>query len=281
MKVSVLMITYNHEEFIAQALDSVLMQQVNFDYEIVVGEDCSTDNTRDILIGYQQKHPDKIRLLLPEKNLGMHENFFQTFKACKGNYIALLEGDDYWISPQKLQKQIDFLDHHQNCSFCFTNALIISHNNSQTYWMNDYQTNSWIPPKEKQGILTLEDLIKPFNPIITASVTFRHGLIKEFPIWLYNLGMLDWLIHILNAQFGDIGHIDEITAAYRVHSGGIWSQKNKIENLLGIAKMYEYLKSNLDLKWKNKIGLVLSEIYQEIATIYLLDRDKSNARNYQ
>lgn len=108
MKVSVLMITYNHEKFIAQAIDSILMQQVNFDYEIVIGEDCSTDGTRAIVIQYQKEYPDKIRLLLPEENLGMHKNFVQTFRACQGEYIALLEGDDYWTSPRKLQKQVDF-----------------------------------------------------------------------------------------------------------------------------------------------------------------------------
>src|SRR3712207_1086613 len=102
MKVSVLMLAYNHEKFIAQALDSALMQQVNFDYEIVIGEDCSTDNTRDILIRYQKEYPHRIRLLLPEKNLGMHDNLIQTFKACRGDYIAFLEGDDYWTSPNKL-----------------------------------------------------------------------------------------------------------------------------------------------------------------------------------
>ena len=90
IKASVLMVTYNHQEFIAQALDSVLMQEVDFEYEIIIGEDCSTDNTRQIVIDYQRKYPDKIRLLLPEVNLGAHENFIATYKACNGKYIALL-----------------------------------------------------------------------------------------------------------------------------------------------------------------------------------------------
>ena len=96
MKLSVLMITYNHENFIAQAIDSVLRQDVNFGYEIVIGEDCSSDRTRSIVMAYEKKHPEKIRLLLPEQNLGMMGNFMQTLQACRGEYIAIVEDDDYW-----------------------------------------------------------------------------------------------------------------------------------------------------------------------------------------
>src|SRR4030067_128381 len=112
MKVSVIVITYNHEEFICQSLDSILMQDVNFEYEIVIGEDCSTDKTRDILLDYQKNYPDKIRLILSEKNRGLIANFVQTYKSCSGEYIATIDGDDYWTSSQKLQKQVDFLDNN-------------------------------------------------------------------------------------------------------------------------------------------------------------------------
>ena len=119
MKVSVHMITYNHEKFIAQAIESALMQQVDFDYEIVIGEDCSTDRTREIVVAYQQRHPDKIRLLLHEQNVGVSLNDIRVYRACRGEYVAWLEGDDYWTSPHKLQKQADFLDSHPACSACF------------------------------------------------------------------------------------------------------------------------------------------------------------------
>ena len=106
MKVSIAMVTYNHEKFIAKALDSVLMQRTDFDYEIVIGEDCSSDNTRNIVIEYKRRYPDNIVLFLNEKNLGMYGNCSQVFQACQGEYIAVLEGDDYWTSPDKLQKQV-------------------------------------------------------------------------------------------------------------------------------------------------------------------------------
>src|SRR5918998_6653247 len=101
MKVSVLVTTYNHEKFIAQAIDSILAQKVTFDYEIVIGEDGSTDTTRDIVLTFRRRYPKRIRLLLPQRNLGFYGNiiFEQALEACRGQYIALLEGDDYWTSP--------------------------------------------------------------------------------------------------------------------------------------------------------------------------------------
>ena len=100
-KVSVRIVTYNHERFIGQAIDSVLMQTVNFPYEIVIGEDCSTDNTRRIVMDYRDRYPDKIRLLLHEQNVGQHANIMRTEAACRGRYMANLDGDDYWTDPCK------------------------------------------------------------------------------------------------------------------------------------------------------------------------------------
>ncbi|MEM6399437.1 MAG: glycosyltransferase family 2 protein, partial [Cyanobacteria bacterium P01_D01_bin.116] len=112
--VSVSLVTFNHEKFIAQAIESVLLQEVDFSYEIIIGEDFSSDKTREIVIEYQKQYPDIIRLILPEENLGYYGQkiFVQTLQACRGKYIALLDGDDYWTTPNKLQQQVDFLDNH-------------------------------------------------------------------------------------------------------------------------------------------------------------------------
>lgn len=107
IKISVSLVTFNHQKYIEQAIESILMQKVNFDYEIILGEDFSSDTTRDIVIKYQKKYPDKIRLILPEQNLGCsgQKIFVQTLEACQGEYIALLDGDDYWTDPEKLQNK--------------------------------------------------------------------------------------------------------------------------------------------------------------------------------
>mgnify|MGYP001248218371 CR=1 FL=1 len=121
--VSVHMITYNHEKYIAQAIEGVLMQKTNFLFELVIGEDCSTDSTRVICKEYADRYPNIIKLL-PDagKNLGMMENAIRTTMACTGKYIALCEGDDYWTDPYKLQKQVDFLEAHNDYGLTNTDA---------------------------------------------------------------------------------------------------------------------------------------------------------------
>ena len=130
MKLSVAMITYNHERFIRQAIESVLDQKVNFDFEIVIGEDCSTDSTRTIVAELQQQYPDRIVALMRPHNLGAMRNLQETLAACKGQYVALLEGDDYWTSQHKLQKQVDFLDARPDCAISCHRAQFIDEMNS-------------------------------------------------------------------------------------------------------------------------------------------------------
>src|SRR5919202_3380596 len=127
-KVSVLMITYNQEAFIAQAIRSALMQITDFDYEIVIGDDCSTDGTRDIVADLARKHPSKIRPLFQDVHLGVNRNLVSTLKACTGQYVAILEGDDYWTTQKKLQLQVNFLDCHYDYAICFHNVQVVCQN---------------------------------------------------------------------------------------------------------------------------------------------------------
>lgn len=160
MKLSVLFITYNHEEYLRQSLDGILMQECDFDYEIVVGEDCSTDNTREILKEYANKYPDKFVLLFREKNFGRPTmNVYDTGMHCRGDYIAFLEGDDYWTDKNKLQKQVDFLEQHQEYMACtHTCEVVDKYGNPESdveavnlytwdgdYTFEDYKTSVYWP----------------------------------------------------------------------------------------------------------------------------------------
>lgn len=271
MKVSISIITYNHEKFIAKALDSVLMQNVNFEYEIVIGEDCSTDNTRKILMEYQDKHPARIRLLLPEKNRGLIRNFIQTYGTCKGEYIATLDGDDYWTSPKKLQSQVDFLDRHPDFSMCFHPV--------RYYFNDDRNKQASIYPIISKEIYTLEDLLIS-NFIPTCGVMFRNNLFGSFPEWFYTLGMEDWPLHVLNAQYGNIGCIDDVMGDYRIHSGSVWSSKNNIYRFLEDIKFYKCIDSYLNFKYHHIIKRELSKYYYELAMLYNNNGDNKMARKY-
>ncbi|MDD5673384.1 MAG: glycosyltransferase, partial [Chitinivibrionales bacterium] len=119
LAVSVCMITYNHAPYIAQAIESVLQQKTNYVFELVIGEDCSTDKTREIVLKYQEKYPDIIHVVMSESNVGVKKNWNRTLRACKGTYLAFCEGDDYWLRYDKLQKEVDYLETHPDCSMVF------------------------------------------------------------------------------------------------------------------------------------------------------------------
>ncbi|HEX3035122.1 MAG TPA: glycosyltransferase [Thermodesulfobacteriota bacterium] len=271
MKVSVLIITYNHAKFIAQALDSVLMQKVNFDYEILISEDCSTDSTRDIIIGFQKRYPDRIRLLLSEQNLNSNEVIVRGIQASQGQYIALLDGDDYWTSPYKLQKQVDFLDNNPECAMCF-------HDVTEFYEDGSREPQNFIFVNQKE-IVTLADLLAG-NFCYTCSAIFRRGLFGDFPDWYYLLEMGDYPLHVLNAQHGKIGYIHEIMGTYRIHSGGYWSTKPKIQQLRESIEAYKYISAHLNYKYDRIIRGTVSKHYYKIAVEYEDGGDLVKARSY-
>ena len=250
MKLSVCLITYNHERFITQALESALAQKTNFEFEIVVGEDCSADHTRQILVEYQQRYPNTIRLMLPEKNLGANRNFARTLQACRGQYIALLEGDDYWTSPTKLQEQVNFLDSHEECAICFHAVRVFHEDGSVAPRLS--------PRFGHKKISTIEDLLGLGNFIPTCAAVFRNGLISEFPDWFYTLRIADFSLHVLNAQYGKIGYINKVMGAYRIHSGGTFSAASTSGNAHEVVRTYDYLNSYLDYKYDRTIKAIQS-----------------------
>ena len=260
MKVSISMLAYNQEPYIEQAVRSALAQRTTFDYEIVVGEDCSTDRTLEILQRLQEQYPDKIRLLPSERNLGMIENSIRSFLACDGEYIALLDGDDYWCAEDKLQQQVEFLDQHPDFSIVFHSVLRVDEDNSQQPKL--------VRPDRGQAVFELADLIRS-NFIPTCSAVMRNGLIDEFPSWSYSLRMLDWLTFILAAKHGKIGFIDDVMAVYRIHSQGVWSSMGSINRLVASIDLFEkitpdlgdaytkQIRSSLDKHWRK----LMDELY--------------------
>jgi len=258
MKVSVLVTTYNHARYIAQALDSVLMQKTDFEYEINIGEDCSIDRTRSIVLDFQRRNPGKIRLLLPAENLGNGANriFARSFELAQGKYIAMLDGDDYWTSPVKLQKQVDFLDAHPECALCFHNALRI------------YEDGSHVPVPynfaDQKQISSLEDLWQ-YNFIATCTAMFRKNAVGDLPDWYSDLMFEDWPLFILCAQHGNIGYIDEFLGVYRIHGGGLWSRLDTIQKLEARIAFYEMMNAKLDFRFDHIVKPLVSARRKELA----------------
>jgi glycosyltransferase involved in cell wall biosynthesis len=268
--VSVLVMTYNHRSFIHQALDSVLEQQASFNYEILISEDCSTDGTREIVQEYQQRHPETVRLLLSERNIRSNAVVVRGIEAARGRYVALLDGDDYWTSPLKLQKQVDFLDSHPECSLCFHNATVVSDREGFQPW-------NWTPAGHPQNS-TLEDLWMG-NFIATCSTMFRKGLIDKVPAW-YNamFPITDWPLHLLNAEHGKIGYIDEVMGAYRYHEGGYYSPLSQAQKLDKTLAFYRTMNANLDYRYDAIIKVAISKYFYEWTEEYVKRREYQEAR---
>jgi glycosyltransferase involved in cell wall biosynthesis len=284
MKLSVLVMTYNHGKFITQALESVLMQKVDFEYEILISEDCSTDNTREIVLNYKEKYPDKIRLLLSEKNLHSNEIVSRGIKAARGKYLATLDGDDYWTSPDKLQKQVNFLDNHSECSVCYHNVNVVYEDGKEPHPFHTSNPNHHISSSVPKAVSKLEDIV-PGNFLQAGSVMFRTGLFKEFPDW-YNsfFPITDWPIHIFNAEHGDLGYIDEILGAYRVHSGGLWSANmsfyRKIEDIEKVIYMFNTINKHLNFRFDKEIKEGINPLYFEAMKLLLSEKKYKEAREY-
>jgi glycosyltransferase involved in cell wall biosynthesis len=270
VKVSVLITSYNHERFIAQALDSAIMQETNFDYEIIVGEDCSNDRTRDVLVDYQRRYPEKMVLVLPERNLGRGgiELFRRIVPMSRGQFIAFLDGDDYWISPHKLQKQVDFMEQNPGIAMSIHNALCLYEDGSR-------ETHELMPPGHKQ-ILELEDVLKgDFGA--TNSHMYRRNVIMEMPDWIWAVQYTDWGIAVWAALNSTIGYIAEIMGVYRRHSGGVWTALGRIGQLKGSIAFYLQIEPHLGDRLRSLRRDEVARRYYELAIEYEVQDDLNNA----
>ncbi len=212
--ISVLMITYKQENFIAQAIEGVLRQKTNFPFHLFIGDDASPDETAQIVNHYRNLYPDQITYIRNKVNLGMMPNFIQLYAFAKTKYIALCEGDDYWVDENKLQKQIDFLEMNSGFSICFHAVNELDEKNKLTRSRKNIET--------QEHTYSIEDLATD-NMIHTPSVVFRNGLFTDFPEWYKFSPVGDYVLHMLNARSGLIKYFPERMAIYRVHNGGVWS----------------------------------------------------------
>ncbi|MGI6162140.1 MAG: glycosyltransferase family 2 protein [Christensenellales bacterium] len=227
---SVLVLAYNHEKYIQKALDSILMQRLDFEYEIVVGEDCSTDATADILKEYDEKWPGRFRLLLRDKNLGMNENANATRAACRGKYIAVLEGDDFWTDPLKLQKQLGFLEANKEFSAVVHKVAIVDEEGRPT---------AALPFKRfyNGSIYTIEHVEAGFMPGQAGSLVYRNifKTMDAEKLRLFNECdcITDAKIAMFLSLHGPIYCMDDVMGAYRriTSHGESWSAATKGENL--------------------------------------------------
>jgi glycosyltransferase involved in cell wall biosynthesis len=268
--VSVCVITYNHVQYIRQALESVLMQKVDFKWEIIIADDFSTDGTREIVEDYGKKFPELIRLISRKKNVGPGLNFVELINSAKGKYVAYLEGDDYWIDENKLTKQLKVLEANIDFSACY----------HPIKWDFTYEDESFKGLKYSNENdpwkSTVEDILKKGWFIRSCSMFFRSF---QLPHGFEQLYIGDYPLHFILATKGDIAFLDEVMGAYRIHNSGS-SEQNLVsndffkrkKNFYNEMKMYDFLDSYSLGLFSNSFNIKKLEILKNYASFIFFQR---------
>lgn len=274
--VSVCMITYGHEQFIQQAIEGVLMQNVEFDVELIIADDNSPDYTEQVVLDIINNNPKGkwIKYTKHKINKGMMPNFIWALEECNGKYIALCEGDDYWTDPYKLQKQVDFLEKHQDYSICAGVAREFHEKDRFSKYFPDIKANT---------TYSIEDFIFG-NLTGTCTLIFNTNYLRLIPDWFNKVSFGDWalVLTLMHKSNRKIMVLNEKIGCYRIHENGIYS--NLLKDNVSLIKAYKMqldfihtISKNLFNKNEfskeviiNKISIYshISKLYRGINTFY-------------
>jgi len=210
--ISVIIPSYNRANTVGETIDSIIAQKVDADIEIVIGDDCSTDNAREVLGQYSQKYPDIIRLFLREENVGLGANWAQCVKDCRGKYICNCDNDDYWHNPNKLQIQLDYMESHEDCNICITN----------------HRTHNRVTGEIKEckvridRTISLQEAMWGGSSFCNATIMYRADFLKEhldLDEWIKRrLSLQDWPAWVILAAYSDIDVLPYSTATFGVET---------------------------------------------------------------
>lgn len=233
---SVLCLTYNHEAFVAETMESFLAQRTGFEIEVVVADDCSTDGTLRVVEDFRHRFGARLRVLRTDVNLGVTRNFRRALAACRGRFVALCEGDDHWRGHDKLQRQVDFLEAHPRYVLAFHDAVVIG---------RTPQAGRLQLPQGRFRRDASRAELSATRPISTLTVCFRNVL-GPLPAELDQAPALDLCLWSLLGQHGEGRFMPDIEpACYRVHEGGVFSSQGDrnryvmtAQSLLVLARVY-------------------------------------------
>ena len=262
--VSIRTSTYNHGPYIKQCIEGVLMQKTNFPFEYIIGEDCSTDETREIVFDYAKRYPNIIRVITANYNVGSKANGRRCINACRGKYMAICEGDDYWTDPLKLQKQVDFLEENKEYVMCFHNAKILNESIFPVYFKK----------VEKREYLCKElydDWIVP-----TASIMIiTDNLLKKKPDYSKLLnGDIFWVMSAF--EIGKVYGMADQMSVYRVQPKGLTIKRVTEDNLklqFRYLIHYQYLSDEFKQIPVESYKKKMADTYINIAVIFFKYKD--------
>lgn len=289
--VSVTLVTYNHAQFVAQSIESVLAQQTTFPVEIVIGEDASTDGTRTACRHYAETYPDRIRLFLRDRTESIVTvngrdrilNGHFTRLAARGRYIAPLEGDDYWIDPLKLQKQVDALEADRSLAACFTNADVITEgkpNGRQRHYPSDAPIKTLEAGPLSADVTDAGELIMQ-RRILIMTWLLKRSVLQRAPDWFYEIPYTDRAMSVLAAERGGVRYLPDVTAVYRRHPGGIWTGFNDVAAKSEIsADIFHRINQHFGLRHDLPVRTSVARVYLAAASHYNKRGDTERANHF-
>lgn len=278
--VSICTTTYNREKYIGQAIESCMSQITTFPFDMVICDNCSEDKTVEIIEEYIQKYPDKIKLLKADRNYGLMVNYQKSLESGTGKYIADCDGDDYWIDPYKLQKQVDFLEANPDFVLCFTNTLI---KNDETGEEKIAKINVWdicdasqlIEHNGIEGPKYGEEINSPGH---VSAMVFRNHVINKFPDWYKGLYINDMPLFLMLSKHGKSKFINDVSTVYRINPLGIstegFTSKKDCE---GSIDFFKKINKYHDYKLNNQIKHIISVYYLKLVKIYYRQKEYYNA----
>jgi glycosyltransferase involved in cell wall biosynthesis len=229
-EVSVVMITFNHADYIEDAVESVFAQHYSGVIRLIVCDDCSTDDTPRKLHELKSRSPIPLTLVLRDVNVGGLANLRDAWSRATGAYLAFLEGDDYWASPNKLALQIAALEARPRATMAFGKANVLD---------ETVTPPAWHPPTLKAvATPTLADLLEE-NFVYTPTVVYRRGVVPVLPSWFDDCAFRDWPLHVLHAAQGEVIYHDEVLATWRLHHGGRWTATDYAQRMVGTVEVRE------------------------------------------
>ena len=267
--VTVVLVTYNHERYIAKAIESVLEQRTPRPFELIISEDASTDGTRAIVMDYAARDP-RIRPLLSESNLRSNETVARGIRAARGRYICILDGDDYWIAPDKIERQAALLDSDESLAACFHNAVIVRGDAEQA------GEERWTPATQATRI-GFADIARG-NPFAICAGMLRASALGRLGDWYSEFLLTDWPLYLLCAEQGDLLFVDEPVTAYRLHDGGQFSSQPAKHKLDMTADFYRRMNRAFRGRCRQLISAGASLFFFEWAEEYARRGERGMSR---
>ncbi len=253
--VSVITLAYNQEAYLPECLDGIRIQSGDFDLQHLIVDDASTDATPDLLTAYRETAPYPVALIRHSENRGANQGMIEAYAQAKGEFVALCEGDDFWLAPDKLQIQLDLMRRRPDLGLCYHDAVLVHQEKRQ-----------WpiVRPAIGAPFQTLAELLHD-NRAHTCTVMYRRIPGLDFPEWYTRFTVGDWPNHAFHAARGPIGYIQRPMAAYRLHAAGSWSAKKEAERAQELAGMLGQLDAHFLFRYSEILEATKRRILEDAA----------------